>query len=149
MNLKEVISGTLNDFIAVCELAGSKVKSDEFEVVYLEAPHTPPKCLPKGKMAVYIFALDENILKVGIVGPKSNARFSSQHYNHNSSGSNLAKSLLNDENFADKLDENTVGNWIKKNCCRVNILLPASKEMPVLRLLEAFLHVKFMPRYER
>lgn len=148
MSLEDVITETLNDFVTVCDLAGSEIKSDEFEVLFSKAPHAPTS-LPKGRMAAYIFALDENILKIGIVGSKSNARFLSQHYNHNSSKSNLAKSLLNDANFANKIDENTVKDWIKKNCCRVNILIAESKGMPLLRLLEAFLHMKFMPRYER
>src|SRR5207244_8735831 len=74
-----------------------------FEHEVLLAPHYP-RGLPAGKCAVYVFSLCESagkscpegpnrVLKVGNVGPNSNARFLSQHYNMNSSVSYLAQCI--------------------------------------------------------
>ena len=73
----------------------------EYEVQ--PAPHRPHS-LTKGKCAVYVFSLSQawgsacpagpdRVLKVGMAGPNSNARFQSQHYNPNSAGSTVAGSL--------------------------------------------------------
>ena len=74
------IDSAIKDFINVAELAHMKLNLDDFEIEYLEAPHTPPSNLPNGKMAIYGFWLDGKWLKIGMVGPKSKARYTSQHY---------------------------------------------------------------------
>jgi hypothetical protein len=68
---------------------------------FLRAPHRS-KALRAGFGAVYAFALGRHheslagagmVLKVGKVGPNSNARFQSQHYGF-SARSTLARSLV-------------------------------------------------------
>jgi len=47
-------------------------------------------------MAVYVFSKGPDVLKVGKVGAKSQARYTSQHYNPGSAMSTLAASILAD-----------------------------------------------------
>jgi hypothetical protein len=102
-------------------------------------------------MAIYAFWSNGEWLKIGQAGPKSAARYTSQHYNPNSSMSNLAKSLANDLRMKEVLgfDSQNPGQWVKGSACRVNILLPSDKRQELLSLLEVFLHARLRPRYER
>ena len=138
------------DFVRVAELAGEDIKRRDMTIENLSAPHIPPTSLPNGKMAVYVFTWRNQCLKVGKVGPKSQARYTSQHYKANTSNSNLAKSVLKDKSSMDlaQLDEHTVGNWIKQNTDRINFLIPENFGIHVLSLLEAFLQCRLRPRFE-
>ncbi len=116
----------------------------------LHAPHAPPSVLPKGKMAVYVFAKDADILKVGKVGSNSQARYTNQHYNPGSAPSTLAASILAD---AERLglaqpDRALIGQWIRGNLDRVNFLMDERLGVRVLTLFEAFLQCRLKPRYE-
>lgn len=149
---KAEINDALKDFINVAELAYADVNLDNFEKEFMAAPHNPPSNLPNGKMAIYGFWIDSEWLKIGRVGPKSIARYTSQHYNPNSARSTLAKSLLNDNsiwNEKDKTKPEDIGEWIKNNTYRVNILLDSNHDKLLLALLEAFLHLRLKPRYEQ
>lgn len=144
------INGAIKDFIRVAELAHVKLNLDDFEAEYLEAPHRPPSNLPNGKMAIYGFWLDGKWLKIGMVGPKSKARYTSQHYSPNAAPSTLAKSILDDIGMWNgKVRPEDIRDWIKNNTNRVNILLDSERGMMLLALLEAFLHLRLRPRYER
>ena len=104
-------------------------------------PHSAPRKLPDGKMAVYTFIYDGNFLKIGKAGPNSNARYTSQHYNPGSANSNLAKSLIEDaEMEIYGLTENNVSDWIKYNCRRIDIEMDADLGVFTLELVEAVLH---------
>ena len=148
---KTEIEEALNDFIQVAKLARAPLRPDDLQVEFLEAPHKPPSRLPPGKMAVYGFEFEERWLKIGRAGPNSQARYVSQHYNPQSVGSNLAKSLLEDSEIASRPDftPNDPGEWIRSRTNRVNILLDKDHGTLLLALLEAFLHVRLRPRYER
>jgi hypothetical protein len=87
----------INDFLRIAELAGVQIGNKDIQIESLKSLHTPPRTLPNGKMAVYVFSWNNQCLKVGKVGPKSHARYTSQHYNPKSSNSNLAKSILKDK----------------------------------------------------
>ena len=145
------IEDALGDFVTVAELGHALIRHEDLKVEYLEAPHKPPSVLPAGKMAVYGFWHSGAWLKVGMAGPNSNARYTSQHYNPNSARSTLAASLLKDPRMSGKpdFDPKAVKAWIKSRCSRVNILLDAQHGMLLLRLLEAFLHLRLKPRYEK
>ena len=140
----------IEDFRKVAGLAGVSVPNNALSVERLPAPHKPPSALPKGKMAVYVFAWKGQCLKVGKVGPNSQARYTSQHYGASSSNSNLAKSILaaRDELMLSAVSETNVGAWIKGNVDRTNFLLDASCGVPVLPLLESFLQCRLRPRFE-
>lgn len=147
---KTGIADALADFCKVAELAGVHVELAQFDVEFLDAPHRPPSSLPAGKMAIYGFWGLNQWLKIGMVGSKSKARYTSQHYNAGSALSTLAGSLAHDERMAEVagFDAAVPGGWIKSSCNRVNILLPATIGRELLALLEAFLHVRLNPRYE-
>ncbi|MER8809574.1 hypothetical protein [Mesorhizobium australicum] len=83
-----------DDFVAVAKLAGVELYADAVLIERLPAPHVPPTRLPQGRMAVYVFARGSEVLKVGKVGAKSQARYTSQHYNAGSALSTLAASIL-------------------------------------------------------
>ncbi len=140
----------IGDFLRVASLAGIKVTVEDISVEELPAPHRPPSQLPDGKIAVYVFSRNGECLKVGKVGPRSSARYVSQHYNPKSSVSNLAKSILDDkEGFGGpKLDEESIGDWIRRHTDRVNFLLSDKLGVLVLTLFEAFLQCRLRPRFE-
>lgn len=144
------IRSLLQDFQKVAKLTRVSIAQSDLTVEMLRAPHIPPARLPSGQMAVYIFTLNDECLKVGKVGPKSNARYVSQHYNPKSSRSNLAKSVLKAKKSlgCKDIDEVSVGKWIKGNTDRLNILLPAPLGVTVLSLLESFLQCRLKPRFE-
>jgi hypothetical protein len=149
------IESLVTDFLAVCALARLKLTKDEITPQRLSAgaEHRGIGSLPEGKTAVYIF-LDQSApspdrcLKAGRVSENSNARFRYQHYSPHSSQSNLAASLLNDPSAPAELTDANVGDWIKDNTARINLLLPAAKGAAVLNLLEAFVHARLNPKYE-
>lgn len=143
------IDRALKDFRAVAELAFEPIRDEDLTCEYHPAPHTPPKNLPRGMMGVYCFWGDGEWLKIGKVGPKSQARYTSQHYGF-SAPSTLAKSLAKDEAMlgVSGFDSESPGEWIKSSTHRVNILIPAARGRAVLSLLEAFLHARLGPRYE-
>ncbi len=131
----------IDDFRKVVVLAGVSLPPAALSFEILPAPHKPPSALPSGKMAVYVFSWNGHCLKVGKVGPKSQARFTSQHYNPASSNSNLAKSLVAGHGKLGLfgVTESNAGAWIKANADRVYFLLNAECGIPVLTLLESFL----------
>jgi|GEM_PF-1846489 len=142
----------IDDFIVALNMAGGSLDKTKIKIYDLGCPHDPNK-LPDGKMAIYIFKKGKTYLKIGKVGPNSNPRFYSQHYNKKGAKSNLANSLLNDEEMKRyKLDETKIESWIKGNTHRIDILLDMKigykKEIFVLNYLESFLHCKFNPKYE-
>jgi len=141
-------------------LVGIDTETNRFTYEMLDAPHTRPSSLPSGEKAIYIFMLDEACLKVGKAGAKSKARFTSQHYNPNSSPSNLAKSILKDKsNFIQHLpgsaksealdiNEHNIGEWIEKNTSRHHIFMDERTDRHLFSLIEVFMQCKFHPIYE-
>ena len=133
-----------DDFIEVARLSGISLSPRDIHVEILRAPHSP-STLPPGKMAVYVFLLGDECLKVGKAGPNSGPRYLFQHYNPDSSRSNLAKSLLKEHPH---LTKESVGDWIKNHTDRINFLLDQRVGIPALSLLEVFLQCRLRPRYE-
>jgi hypothetical protein len=146
---KREIESAVSDFLQVARIAGDARAAPCWNIEYLPAPHKPPG-LPGGKMAVYAFWGDGGWLKIGKVGPNSDARYRSQHYAPERARSSLAQSLLNDVDCSARclIDAASCTEWIKANTHRCNILLPATEPKSLLSLLEAFLHHRLKPRYE-
>lgn len=146
---REDIERALADFLTVAELAGKPLAKDDVTVEFLPAPHRAPSCLPAGRMAIYGFWGDDGWLKIGKAGPNSNARYTTQHYGCNA-GSTVAKSLAEDPRILalGDFDRFNPCLWMYASTHRVNILLPSTKGMDTLALLEAFLHLRLKPRYE-
>lgn len=144
------LNALLNDFQKVVDLAGVPLPQAALSFEALPSPHTPPLKLPTGKAAVYVFIRNGVCLKVGKVGPKSQARFTSQHYNPISSKSNLAKSLVAGQSKigVSGITESNVGAWIKSNVDRVNFFLDEECGIPLLTLLESFLQCRLAPVFE-
>jgi hypothetical protein len=144
---------TRNDIQKLCvsaSNAGFIVYPNDLELVPWNVgikTHVPVK-LPSNYAAIYIFKWNDTYLKVGKVNSKSNARYQSQHYNPNSSNSNLSKSLLLDTEFHALVGDITVGEWIKENTTRFNILIPSNLEKNFLHFAEAFFILKCNPRFE-
>ena len=140
----------IEDFLAVARLAHVDVNRRSIRIEAQRKPHKAPSGLPAGKMAVYVFSDVRRTLKVGKVGPKSAARYVSQHYSPTSAKSTLAASLLKDREAVVEhhLTHANVGDWIKENTDRVNLLVDTSCGMPSLTLLEAFVQCRLRPVYE-
>jgi len=150
MKLLGDLPDLLDDFRTAVGLAGVSLPPTALSFETLPAPHKPPSVLPAGKMAVYVFVWNGRCLKVGKVGPKSQARFTSQHYSPASSNSNLAKSLVagHGKLGLSSITDSNVGAWIKTNVDRVNFLLDVEYGIPVLTLLESFLQCRLNPIFE-
>ena len=138
----------LADFIEVARLGGVELSPNELSAEFLPAPHRAPTRLPVGTMAVYAFWGDGGWLKVGKVGPNSNARYTSQHYSAGSALSTLAGSLTASRPADAGFDPADCGAWIKSRTHRLNVLMPATRPRELLSLLEAFLHLRLRPRFE-
>jgi hypothetical protein len=146
---KEDIEKAVDAFLTVAQLAGNPIQRTELAIEYLPAPHRQPTKQPDGKMAVYCFGKGGEWLKIGKVGPNSNARYTSQHYT-GSAMSTLAGSLTSDPRMPEvkDIDKYQRSDWIKTNTYRVNILMSSDKPRELLSLLEAFFHLFLKPRYE-
>jgi hypothetical protein len=74
----EMAATALGDFASPQSGTASNVTRANL-VDITPAPHRP-KGLPIGRMAAYCFFLNGQALKIGIAGPKSDARFRSHQY---------------------------------------------------------------------
>ena len=132
----------------ISEMLGKPIHKDKYKVIDRGMPHNPQN-LPTGMMGVYTFWYNGSFLKIGKAGPKSNARFFSQHYNPRSAQSTLAASILLDVNMKNEgITEENIGEWIKNNCRKIDILLDVSLGIFALELIESALHYKYEPIYE-
>lgn len=140
----------VQDFLKVASLAGVQVGEIEISLSRTDTSHEPPKRLPAGKMAVYVFTFNGMVLKVGKAGPKSSARFTSHHYNPASAPSTLAASILKNPQVlgVTGLSDENVGSWLKNNTSRTNFILDAKCGIQALTLLEIFLQCRLKPRFE-
>lgn len=138
------------NFAKVAHLAGVELPPDAIGIEKLPAPHVPPTRLPAGKMAVYVFTRGPEVLKVGKVGARSQARYTSQHYNPGSAMSTLAASIIADavQHGLTENDAARIGLWMRESVDRVNFLIDERFGMRLLTLLEAFLQCTLKPRYE-
>src|SRR5207253_58140 len=134
-----------DDFVKAAALAGISIVRSDIEVL---VPHRPPSSSPTGKSAVYVFIFGGRCLKVGKAGPKSAARFCTQHYGANAR-STLAKSLLKHPSKVGVtgVDLTNVKLWICENTARINFLIP-SGDVFALSLLEAFVQCRLQPAFE-
>lgn len=153
---KEII----DDFIKAANKCGFNISEKDIEHEAQPAPHIPHP-LRTGKSAVYVFSLKSEwpsaaegnrVLKVGKVGSNSSPRFQSQHYNPNSSQSNLSATLLRSKILWDYLriqsiDESNVGIWIKENLDRDNFYM-SSEYNDLIGELEKYLKGRFGPVFE-
>jgi hypothetical protein len=145
--------------IEVARLAHATLQACDVKTELLPAPHRRPRSLPKGSQAVYAFLLGGSCLKVGKAGPKTQARFTSQHYGGGAS-STLAKSILRERSRVaallasdlraelDGLNLDSIGDWIEANTSRVHIFIPATADGIVLSLVEGFAQCRFRPLFE-
>ena len=145
-----MVGQTLSDFERVADLAHSTCAVSGIEIQIVGPPHRQPSSLPNGRMAIYAFFHKGQVLKIGKAGPNSAARYTSQHYNPNSAKSTLARSILTNPTKLGLtfLEDATVGGGIRENTARVNLLIPTSLGLPILSLLEAFLHLRWTPLFE-
>jgi hypothetical protein len=160
MTLKDIQSSLLSDFAEVARLSGLSLPAVNLTIEVLPAPHRRPQKLALGKCAVYGFLYRGRCLKVGKVGPRSAARFCSQHYIPSSCASNLAKTILanrpviaglTDPSGAavvSALTEDTVGAWIERATARFHVMCPEHLQGPALSLLEAHVQCRLNPLFE-
>ena len=136
------------DFLRV-RTTGINMRREHIFIEVLEMPHEPTP-LPPGKVAVFVFSDTDRVLKVSMAGPKSNARYQSQHYGVNRAPSTLAQSLLNDRDAVQRhrLNEDNVGDWIKRHTDRVNLILGKDFYPPTLIELKDFVLRRLNPVYE-
>jgi hypothetical protein len=145
-----ITKDNLNNLIIAASSAGYEVKTDDLQLLTWNAgidTHVP-RALQNTFAAVYIFKWNDTYLKVGKVNTNSNARYQSQHYNANSSNSNLSKSILNEPEFKALLGGISPGDWLKIHTNRYNILIPESLGKNFVHFAEAFFILKCNPMFE-
>jgi hypothetical protein len=147
-------------FLEAARLAHVHLSAADVRFELLPAPHRRPSRLPTTSQAAYGFFLGETCLKVGKAGPKTEARFTSQHYGTHTAKSTLALSLLKHRDRVaaflpaerrfeiPNLDDTSVGTWIERNTPRAHLFLPTAVGAFPLSLLEAFLQCRFRPIFE-
>lgn len=154
------IGPVLADFAANSERLRLSGWPADLASEYLPAPHRPT-ALRTDCGAVYIFALAAHtkgaagagrVLKVGRVGPNSNARFQSQHYAPGSARSTLAKSIIKYEVLwpwlgIDNVDASTVRQWMLANLDRTNVYVPAASTA-LVPSLEMYIRARLGSVYE-
>jgi hypothetical protein len=145
-----ISNNDLKELVFSAAQAGFKLHPYDLQLLIWNAGVSShkPKSLPINMAAIYIFKWNETYLKVGKVNAKSNARYQSQHYKPDSSKSNLSKSLLNDAEFQELLGDAFIGDWIKENIVRFNILIPTSFGKNFVHFAEAFFILKCNPKFE-
>lgn len=132
----------------VSSAIGKPILKDKYEIADRGVPHIPPTRLPDGKMAVYMFLLGDEFIKIGKANHRSNARFCSQHYGLKAP-STLAKSLLSDSEMSKLIiDVSNIKDWIKTNCRRIDVIIDADLGVFALDLIEGIMHYKYEPKYE-
>lgn len=146
VNMNEI----LNDLSEVLRLGGISYQDGDIVIEDLGVPHQPPKTIPEGKMAVYSFFYNGQALKIGKAGPKSKARYTSQHYNAGSAPSTLAASLESKPEKIGLTKSELLDSkeWLKQNTQRINFIINSHLGVGVLNLVEAFLIAKLSPVYE-
>ena len=147
--LADHLNTLLNGFVNAAQIGNYELCREDLILQFHPAPHNPVK-LADGKRAVYGFGVNDHWLKVGKAGGNSNARFQSQHYNPKSANSNLASSILKDVDspIVPALSESAVGQWIKKNCYRFNVLFASHHSDEFATFMESFFIFCLKPRYE-
>ena len=120
-----------------------------YEIVDRGVPHQPEKLLDN-KMGVCIFVYQKTILMIGKTGPNSSPRFVYQHYNPSSANSTLAGLILKDDEMKLLgLTSNNIGEWIKNNCQRIDIIIDVNVGITTLQSIKLALHQQFEPKYGR
>lgn len=134
--------------LEVSSVLGKPIEKHKYRIIDRGVPHQP-KTLPLQMMGIYTFCYNGEFLKIGKARSNSNARFLSHHYNPRSARSTLAASILQDDRMQGiGINESNVGQWIRNNCRRVDILLDSDLGIFSLELIEASLHYKYEPAYE-
>ena len=123
---------------------------DDFYVVWQPCGHEPAP-LPAGYMAVYSFHNDiYGCLKVGQAGPNSNQWYQRDHY-FLDKDSSLAVNLTEDKTLHECITEENVGDWIKENCERYDVIIKTPKNdknnKKILNMVDGLLEMYFNPRY--
>lgn len=127
----------------------------------LGIPHKPTS-LPAGWQGVYSFRWGSGWLKVGKAGPRSAARWLSHHYGADRALSTLAFCLVRYGRLAtqedpllpglraklERVDPDAIGEWIKKNTDRVNVLIGSETGTAGLAQLESIAHRVLKPVFE-
>lgn len=163
MDTSKIESNIKPKILEVFSVLGKKIDINQINIIPLHKGHSTPK-FNKGKMYVYSFWFENNEkeiipLKIGKAGPKSAARYTSHHYNMNSSQSCLAKRISKDDNFITEnnlmeisKDSKELNKWIKENCHRIDIEMPFDEnnnfDLYTLELVEAIFHNLYKPKYE-
>jgi hypothetical protein len=155
------IEDVVKDFANWAATQGLGPARAELRIERLGRPHTP-SALPLGWQGVYGFHHDGTWLKVGKAGPKSGPRWVSQHYNPRSAMSTLAFSLVKYGHFATTehsalpglqsklrtVSPDEIGEWIRRNTTRVNLLIRSEMGTAGLSQLESIAHRLLEPVFE-
>lgn len=158
----ETVVHLVEDFALEANGLGSlKGWPTSIEYERLPAPHRQTG-LRTDHGAVYVFATGSELaaradcgwraLKVGRVGPRSDARFRSQHYRPGSARSTLAGSLLITPVLwswlgVESLDSSTIKTWMLTNLERHHLYVPQDSA-ELIPMLERFVRGRLGPVFE-
>ncbi len=101
-----------------------------------------------------------SFFKVGKVGPKRKARWTTHHYKQDKARSTLAKSILAHNGILksqypqkkhieiDGISNENIANWIKNNMFRIEFVIKSDENPFELNLLEALAQFYLNPIFE-
>ena len=148
--LEAALEAALHDFKRCLSVAS---EGSPPELVYEPdirwPPHRPPGAL-RGRGAVYSFFWPERgeFLKVGKAGSGTEQRYRYQHYGAKAR-STLFKDLRgNCRELGVPCEDGALKDWMHQHLARADILLAPGYDDFALSLLEAFLHLRWRPRFE-
>ena len=145
-----VVEAALRDFRRCLAAASAGPPPEfEYELDVRWPPHERPGPL-KGRGAVYSFFWPERgeFLKIGKAGSGAEQRYRWQHYNGKADSTLHGSLLKHCMALGVPCSAEALESWMYANLARADILLAPGYDEFVLSLLEAFLHLRWRPRYE-
>lgn len=131
-----------------CDECNIKFDKSDYQIDVSEEYSHNSRSLPLGMRAVFLFiTADEKCLGVYRANKNSNAAFQSHPYGINRSAGNLSKSLYGDPNSPQYHNEN-VGEWIKANTKRIDIIYNGEYSDYFSQYLKYKLQEEFKPIYK-
>jgi len=149
-DLKRLFESALSDFQQCVKIAVPDRPPDlryEFDIRW--PPHKRPGRL-KGRGAIYTFFWPERneFLKIGKAGSGSENRYRSHHYNGKAGSTLRADLLKNCNKLGIPCSTEKIEDWMLDNLARADVLFAPGYDDFVLAMLEAFLHLRWRPRFE-
>ncbi len=129
-------------------LLGKPIDTAKVEVVDRGQPHRWED-LPQDQYGIFIFLLDNEVLKIGHAEWNRRLWFGYQQYSSKMVSRTLASALMKDESMqCYHLESETLSRWMMESLRRIDVLLDESVGLLTVELIDKALNYRYSPRYE-